>query len=151
MSPGGDPHGHDEPGAQAAPQGLLGGRVGLFFDLASTARPHVNTGTVKPLALSGAERDPMHPAVPTQTETGVARIEAESWFGYFVPGETPAAVQKRVRNELARVIAQPDLQENFRKAGGKPLALSPQQTRALVRREVERWSKLVRDTGIKAE
>jgi tripartite-type tricarboxylate transporter receptor subunit TctC len=111
----------------------------------------VNTGTVKPLALSGAERDPMHPAVPTQTETGVARIEAESWFGYFVPGETPAAVQKRVRNELARVIAQPDLQENFRKAGGKPLALSPQQTRALVRREVERWSKLVRDTGIKAE
>jgi tripartite-type tricarboxylate transporter receptor subunit TctC len=138
-------------GAQAAYQDLLGGRVDLFFDLSSTARPQVDAGTVKPLAVSGAERNAMHPAVPTLIETGVARIDLESWFGYFVPSKTPGPVQDRLRSELARVIAQPDLQENFRKAGGKPLALSVEQTRALVRRDVERWSKLVRDIGIKAE
>ncbi|MDP3702021.1 MAG: tripartite tricarboxylate transporter substrate binding protein [Hylemonella sp.] len=138
-------------GAQAAYQDLLGGRVDLFFDLSSTARTQVEAGTVKPLAVSGAERNPMHPNVPTIIESGVAQLDLESWFGYFVPSKTPAAIQERLRSELVRVIAQPDLQETFRKAGGKPLALSAEQTRALVRRDVERWSKLVRDIGIKAE
>jgi tripartite-type tricarboxylate transporter receptor subunit TctC len=137
-------------GAQAAYQDMLGGRVDLFFDLSSTARGQIEGGRVKPLALSGAERNPMHPDVPTITETGVAQLDLESWFGYFVPSKTPAEVQERLRSELARVIAQPELQETFRKAGGKPLALSTEQTRALVRRDVERWTRLVRDIGIKA-
>ncbi|MDZ4075078.1 MAG: tripartite tricarboxylate transporter substrate binding protein [Hylemonella sp.] len=138
-------------GAQAAYQDLLGGRVDLFFDLSSTARGQVQAGTVKALALSGAERNPMHPEVPTILESGVAPLDLESWFGYFVPSKTPAAVQERLRSELAKVIAQPELQETFRKAGGKPLALNTEQTRALVRRDVERWAKLVRDIGIKAD
>jgi len=138
-------------GAQAAYQDLLGGRVDLFFDLSSTARGQVQAGTVKALALSGAERNPMHPDVPTILESGVAPLDLESWFGYFVPSKTPAAVQERLRSELAKVIAQPELQETFRKAGGKPLALNTEQTRALVRRDVERWTKLVRDIGIKAD
>jgi tripartite-type tricarboxylate transporter receptor subunit TctC len=138
-------------GAQAAYQDLLGGRVDVFFDLSSTARVQVNAGTVKPLALSGAERNPMHPDVPTILESGVAPLDLESWFGYFVPKKTPLDIQERLRNELAKVIAQPELQDNFRKAGGKPLMLNADQTRTLVKRDVERWTKLVRDIGIKAE
>lgn len=138
-------------GAQAAYQDLLGGRVDLFFDLSSTARGQVQAGTVKALALSGAERNPMHPDVPTILESGVAPLDLESWFGYFVPSRTPAAVQEHLRSELAKVIAQPELQETFRKAGGKSLALNTAQTLALVKRDVERWTKLVRDIGIKAE
>jgi tripartite-type tricarboxylate transporter receptor subunit TctC len=138
-------------GAQAAYQDLLGGRVDVFFDLSSTARVQVNAGTVKALAVSGAERNPMHPEVQTIIESGVAQLDLESWFGYFVPKKTPLDVQERLRSELAKVIAQPDLQENFRKAGGKPLNLNAEQTRALVRRDVDRWTKLVRDIGIKAE
>jgi tripartite-type tricarboxylate transporter receptor subunit TctC len=138
-------------GAQAAYQDLLGGRVDLFFDLSSTARVQVNAGSVNALAVSGAERNPMHPDVPTILESGVAQLDLESWFGYFVPKKTPLDVQERLRTELAKLIAQADLQDNFRKAGGKPLSLSAEQTRALVRRDVERWTKLVRDIGIKAE
>jgi len=138
-------------GAQAAYQDLLGGRVDLFFDLSSTARVQVNAGSVRALAVSGAERNPMHPEVPTILESGVAQLDLESWFGYFVPKKTPPEVQERLRTELAKVMAQPDLQDTFRKAGGKPLSLSADQTRALVRRDVERWTKLVRDIGIKAE
>jgi tripartite-type tricarboxylate transporter receptor subunit TctC len=138
-------------GAQAAYQDLLGGRVDLFFDLSSTARPQVDSGKVKALALSGAERNPMHPNVPTILESGVAQLDLESWFGYFVPSKTPAAVQERLRSELTKVIAQPELQENFRSRGGKPLNLNTAQTKALVQRDVERWTKLVRDIGIKAD
>ena len=138
-------------GAQAAYQDLLGGRVDLFFDLSSTARPQVDAGKVKALALSGAERNPMHPNVPTILDSGVAALDLESWFGYFVPSKTPAAVQERLRSELARVIAQPDLQETFRSRGGKPLNLTAAQTKALVQRDVDRWTRLVRDIGIKAD
>ena len=138
-------------GAQAAYQDLLGGRVDLFFDLSSTARPQVDSGKVKALALSGAERNSMHPNVPTILESGVAQLDLESWFGYFVPSKTPAAVQERLRSELAKVIASPELQENFRSRGGKPLNLTTAQTKALVKRDVERWTKLVRDIGIKAD
>jgi tripartite-type tricarboxylate transporter receptor subunit TctC len=81
----------------------------------------------------------------------VAQLDLESWFGYFVPKKTPLDVQERLRSELVKIMAQADLQENFRKAGGKPLTLNADQTRALVRRDVERWTKLVRDIGIKAE
>jgi tripartite-type tricarboxylate transporter receptor subunit TctC len=138
-------------GAQAAYQDLLGGRIDLFFDLSSTARVQVNAGSVKALAVSALERNPMHPEVGTILESGVASLDLESWFGYFVPKKTPAEIQHRLRTELEKIIAQPDLQDIFRKAGGRPLTLTADQTRALVKRDVDRWSKLVRDIGIKAE
>ena len=89
--------------------------------------------------------------MPTITETGVANLDLESWFGLFVPSKTPADVQERLRSELLRIVQGADLVETFRKAGGKPLALSGEQARALVKRDVDRWSKITRDLGIKAE
>jgi len=138
-------------GAQAAYQDLLGGRVDVFFDLSPTARPQVEAGNLRALVVSGSGRLPFHPEVPTILETGVANLDLESWFGLFVPSKTPADVQDRLRSELSRVIQGPDLVETFRKAGGKPLALTGDQARALVKRDVDRWSKITRDLGIKAE
>jgi tripartite-type tricarboxylate transporter receptor subunit TctC len=138
-------------GAQAAYQDLLGGRVDLFFDLSSTARPQVDAGTVKALAVSGAERNPMHPDVPTVTETGVAALELESWFGYFAPSKTPPEVLDKLRSDLAKVLAQPDLAEAFRRGGGKPMNLTVAQTRTLVQRDVQRWTRLIREADVQAE
>jgi len=84
-------------------------------------------------------------------ESGIAQLDLESWFGYFVSTKTPAAVKDRLRGELTKVITHPEVQETFRSRGGKPLNLSADQTLALVRRDVERWTKLVRDIGIKAD
>jgi tripartite-type tricarboxylate transporter receptor subunit TctC len=137
-------------GAQAAYQDLLGGRVDLFFDLAPTARGQVDASTVKALAVSGAARNPMHTNVPTITESGIA-LELESWFGLFAPARTPPDVLERLRTELARAIAAPEVADAFRKAGGKPLALDSAQTRALVREDVQRWVKLIRDADIRAD
>ena len=138
-------------GAQAAYQDLIGGRVDVFFDLSPTAKVQIDAGSVRALAVSGAERLAGLAQVPTINETGVARLELESWFGLFVPAKTPPAIVDRLRIELARVIAAPDVVETFRKAGGKPLALSDAATRALVQRDVERWSRLVRELDLKPE
>jgi tripartite-type tricarboxylate transporter receptor subunit TctC len=138
-------------GAQAAYTDLIGGRVDVFFDLSSTARPLVDGDRVKPFAVSGAARNPMHPDVPTVKETGVAPVELESWFGYFAPAKTPRPVLDRLRGELAKAIRSPDLIERFERAGGKPLALTAAETDALVRRDVSTWTKLIREVGIQAD
>lgn len=138
-------------GAQAAYQDLLGGRVDVFFDLSPTARPQVEAGNLKALAVSGASRLPFHADVPTLAEAGVPNIELESWFGLFAPAKTPSDVLERLRAELSRIVEAPDLVETFRKAGGKPLALSTDQVKALVKRDVDRWSKITRDLDIKLE
>jgi tripartite-type tricarboxylate transporter receptor subunit TctC len=138
-------------GAQAAYQDLLGGRVDLFFDLAPTARAQIDAGNVKALAVSGSARNPMHPDVPTITETGVAQLDLESWFGLFAPAKTPPEVLEKLRATLARVVAAPDVADAFRKSGGKPASLGAADTRALVQRDVQRWTRLIHEADIRAE
>ena len=137
-------------GAQAAYQDLLGGRVDLFFDLAPTARGQINGGTVKGLATSGAQRNPMHPDLPTLRESGVD-LDLESWFGLFAPARTPTAVLTRLRAEVQRVAQLPELKDAFTKAGGRPLPLAADEARALLARDLERWTRLVRAAGLKAD
>ncbi len=138
-------------GAQAAYLDLLGGRVDVFFDLSPTARVQVDAGSVKAIAVSGGARNPMHPEVPTITESGVAALELESWFGFFVPSKTPADLLDRLRTDLARVIAAPDVMDAFRKAGGRPLSLNLNEARALVQGDVQRWTRLIREADIRLE
>ena len=138
-------------GAQPAYNDLMGGRVDVFFDLSSTARPQVDAGTVKALAVSGGARNPMHASVPTLRETGVAALELESWFGLFVPARTPKPELARLQQELALVMKLPEVMDKFEKAGGKPMALVGEEARAVVKRDVERWTRLIREAAIKAE
>lgn len=134
-------------GAQPAYQDLLGGRVDLFFDIWSTARAHIESNGVVPLAVSSATRIPNIPSVPTLLESDI-KVELESWFGLFTQTKTPQKIKDRLRAEVARVIASREVSDTFRKSGGRSLSLSPTEALALVRRDVDRWSKTVRDLAI---
>jgi tripartite-type tricarboxylate transporter receptor subunit TctC len=92
----------------------------------------------------------MHPDVPSIAETGVAALDMESWFGLFAPAAVPAPTLGRLRAELAKVVADPEVATLFAKTGGRLLSLSPAETEALIRRDVERWTKLIREAGISA-
>ena len=138
-------------GAQAAYQDVIAGRVDLFFDITSTARAQVNGGAVKALAVSSRDRQAIHPAVPSVAETGVAPLDMESWFGVFAPAATPPAALARLRAEMDKALAMPDLVARFEASGGRAMRLSVAETDALVKREIERWTKLVRDAGIKGD
>ena len=137
-------------GAQAAYQDVLGGRVDLFFDISSTARAQVDAGSVRALAVSSKQRQPMHPQVPSVAETGVAALDMESWFGLFAPAAVPAPTLARLRAELTKVLADPEVAALFAKTGGRLLTLSPADTEVLIKRDVERWTKLIREAGISA-
>lgn len=138
-------------GAQMAYQDLIGGRVDLFFDLSPTARAQVDSGNVRAIAVSGNTRQPTLPDVPTLMESGVAKLALESWFGLFAPAKTPAKILQRLRTELDTIIASRDVSDIFRKGEGRSLSLSLAETRALVRHDVDYWSRLIRTLDIKAE
>lgn len=138
-------------GAQAAYQDLLSGRVDLFFDNISTARGQVDAGAVKALAVSAPERAPIHPTIPTVIEATRIPLEVESFFGYFAPARTPAPVLDKLRSEFAKAVQSPDVRGRFEKGGGRVLNLSPAETETLMRRDIEKWTKLIRAAEIRAD
>jgi tripartite-type tricarboxylate transporter receptor subunit TctC len=138
-------------GAQAAHLDLQSGRVDLFFDNAGTARPYVDDGRVKAIAVSSAQRFAGMPGVPTVNETGVAQMDMEAWFGIFARSGTPPAVLKRLQSEMAKAIQSPDMAKRFESGGGRVLRMSAAETDAFVKSEIRKWSTLIREAGITAE
>jgi tripartite-type tricarboxylate transporter receptor subunit TctC len=138
-------------GAQAAYQDLLAGRVDLFLDITPTAKPQVDRGAVKAIAISSAERDPAHPNLATVREQGLREFAMESWFGYFAPAKTPQPVLDKLRAEFAVAVESPDVVERFQKGGGRVLKLTPAQTEALVKQDTERWTALIRRADVQAD
>lgn len=128
-------------GAQAAYQDVMAGRVDLFFDNATTARPLVEAGRVRAVAVSSANRLPYLPDTPTLMETGSANISLQTWFGIFAPAKTPEPVLKRLREAMAQVKADPAVQARLTKMGAQPLNLSTEQEIKRVNSDFEIWRK----------
>jgi tripartite-type tricarboxylate transporter receptor subunit TctC len=137
--------------AQAAYPDLIGGRVDLFFDNASTALPQVRGGAVRAYAVSSAKRYPVMPDLPTVQETGLAQLDMETWFGLFAPTGTPEPILARLRAALRTARADPEVAKIFGASGGAINTLSVDETDAFVKREAERWNALLREAGITAQ
>jgi tripartite-type tricarboxylate transporter receptor subunit TctC len=138
-------------GAQAVYQDLIPGRVDLFCDASSTARVQIDAGRVRPIAVSGPARLAYHPEVPTVRETGVLDFEMQSWAGYFVRRSTPAPIVARLRADFERVMATPEMAAMLEKRGAQPLRLTAAESEALVARDIDKWTRLIREAGIVAE
>jgi len=138
-------------GASAAYQDLLAGRIDLFFDNTGTARPQVDSGAVKPIAVSAAQRLSFHPTVPTVIEAARIPLEVESFFGYFAPAKTPQPVIDKLRAEFARAVQSPEVIGRFEKAGYRVMRVQPTDLDAFVRRDIEKWTKLIRDADVRAD
>ena len=138
-------------GAQAAYQDLIPGRVDLFFDASSTARGQVEGGRVKALAVSGPTRLSFHPNTPTVRETGVLDFEIESWAGYFVRAGTPQPVLARLQAEFARIVTSAEIAAALEKRGARALRMPAREAEPYVAREIDKWTRLIREAGIVAE
>jgi tripartite-type tricarboxylate transporter receptor subunit TctC len=138
-------------GAQAAYQDLIGERIDLFFDNTSTARNFVNQGQVKALAVSNAQPDPTMPGVPTVRAAKGPNFEMESWFGYFAPAKTPPAALVRLRAMFAQALTYPEVIARFENSGGRVLKLTPAEMEELVRRDTERWTRLIKEAKVRVD
>jgi tripartite-type tricarboxylate transporter receptor subunit TctC len=118
---------------------LITKEVDLSFGALSAFEAFIKDGRVRTLAVTTAKRSSQLPDVPTVSESGVRDFDVDIWYGLIVPAKTPAAIVKKISDDLAKVMADPDTQTKLRQRGLEPAYLDPAQTGELMRRDVARW------------
>ena len=136
--------------AQALPD-LIGGRLDLYSSSLETAMPHMKAGTIRALALTSAQRVSVVPDVPTVAESGYKGFQSTTWFGILVPKGTPEAMVNKLTAEITKVLQLPDMKERMAATGGLPVKTGPKEFSALLRSEIERWSRVVKESGAKVD
>jgi tripartite-type tricarboxylate transporter receptor subunit TctC len=138
-------------GAQPAYIDLLAGRVDLFFDNTTTARPFITDGRVKPFVTSGSVRDALLPNVPTGREAGLEELVLDSWLGLFAQSKTPRAIIHTLRAATLKMLEIPDTRKRLETNGWRIISMSSAETEAFVKSEAEKWPRFLQQAGIKAE
>ena len=138
-------------GAQPAYLDLLAGRIDLFFDNTTTARPFIADARVRPYCTSGSARDALLPGVPTASEAGLRDLVLDSWIGLFAPAKTPPAVIERLRAVIAEALAEPQVRRRLEANGWRIISMPLEETRAFVKREAQKWPAFLRQAGIRPE
>jgi tripartite-type tricarboxylate transporter receptor subunit TctC len=103
---------------------------------------------MKGLVVSTPRRAALLPNVPTVNETGLAKFEGESWMGMFAPAKTPPAIVRRLRDIFVKVSQDADFITRIGNAGGYVMKIPPQEQQQFVRREIERWGRLIQQYGV---
>lgn len=137
----------------ASPQmvGLLGGEVALTWATAPSGVPFVKSDKLRPLGVSSVKRMPALPEVPTIAEAGVAGYDALGWNGLIGPPNMPAGVVQKINASVVRILNTPEVRERFVALGAEPIPGTPEEFAALMKAELPRWAKIVKDSGARLE
>nr|WP_216293574.1 tripartite tricarboxylate transporter substrate binding protein [Delftia acidovorans]MCA1067407.1 hypothetical protein [Delftia acidovorans] len=138
-------------GTGPALQDLLGGQVDLTFGTAPPFMPHVQSGKLRVLAVTGTQRLPSLPDAPTTAEAGYAGVNATSWFAVFAPAATPKPVIDKLTADLKKVVENPAFKQKAQEQGATADYMSPQQLGAMVKTEWSNWAQVVKSSKIEAE
>ena len=130
---------------------LLGGTLPVAFDNIATAVQHVNAGKLRALAVTSATRSIVSPDVPTMAEAGLAGYDISSWQAVFAPAGTPAPIVERLYTEISRILKTPDIQKRLSDLGLNVSEMTPSQLTAVIKSDVPRLGKIVKETGARAD
>jgi len=122
---------------------LIGGQVDVMFDNMSSGMPHVQSGKLRALAVTGPRRDPHFPYVPTIAESGFPGYSGTSWFTLAVPRSTPQPLVDRINRDVQRVLASPEAQSRLDKLGIAFTPNTPQEAAAYFRSETVKWNRVI--------
>jgi len=138
-------------GSGAAMPDVIAGNVPIFFDTIASAVPQIRAGRLRPLGVSSLKRSPAIPEVPTIAESGLDGFEAGSWFGFFAPAKTPREIVTKLHGEIVKAMKPPEVQERLATLGLDPVGNTPAQFSEQIRRDLAKWSKVVKAAGIQPE
>ena len=138
-------------GGAPAMTALMGDQVQLVIFAATAAVPLVASGKVKALAISGAKRSPALPGVPTMAEAGFAPINSGAWMGLLAPAGTPAAVVQKLNQEVAKALADPELNRKLGELAIQLAGSTPEELGQFIRSEHDKWGKLIKDVKLNLE
>ncbi|HWT19236.1 MAG TPA: tripartite tricarboxylate transporter substrate-binding protein [Variovorax sp.] len=130
---------------------VLGGEVQVLYAALGGVSPHLKAGTLVPLAVAEKKRSALTPEVPTLAERGVAGVEVNAWYGLFAPAATPSVVIERLNREVNAVLKLPDVRARLEGGGMELLGGSDQVLASAVKADDERYGRIARDLGIRAD
>jgi tripartite-type tricarboxylate transporter receptor subunit TctC len=130
---------------------LAAGQVQYSFENLSSAMPHIKGGKVRLIAVASAKRSPATPEIPTFAELGYPGFEVSAWFILLAPAGTPKDIIARLNAEVDRILALPDTRERFAALAIEPAGGTPEQGTAFMHAEALKWSKIIKDSGAKAD
>ncbi len=138
-------------GASVAITELIGGQIIIYGSSMPPALPLINAGKLRALGVSSAKRLAPLPSVPTVAESGVKDYEAVNWYGVLAPAGLPKEIVTKLHDDIVRILKQADVQERFKGEGGDVVGNTPEEFAAFMQKEVPKWSKVVREAGVKVD
>ena len=130
---------------------LIGGQTQAMFPGLAAAIPHIRSGRVRPLAVTGLQRHPQFKDLPTLDESGFKGFDAQQWYGVVGPAGMPAPIVRQLNETLALVLRSPELREKLSVEAIEPQVMSPEQFAAFIKADIERWTQLARDRKIQLD
>lgn len=138
-------------GGAAAINDLIAGRVHLMFESLNSIAPHAKSGTVRPIAVSGARRSPGFPDLPTVAEAGVPGYEAPTWSGVIAPAGVPRPIIDRLNAGINRAIDSKVFRDRFASIGDEPAGGSPEEFADVIRKDSAKWGDVIRRAGARLD
>ena len=130
---------------------LIGGQIQVSFQTPIAVIPHVRTGRLRGLAVAGENRLAALPQVPTFAEGGVPACDYKAWFGILAPTGTPKEVIDKMSAEITKIVNLPETREKLTNQGMEPFVLTPTQVGALIKSDVAKYAKVIKDAKIRIE
>jgi tripartite-type tricarboxylate transporter receptor subunit TctC len=129
----------------------ISGHVPLSIASVFVTKPHIDSGRMRPLAVTTSKRAADLPNVPTISENGYPGFEAPAWWAFLAPAKTPPEIVKRMNEELNKVLKNPEIAKKLDAQGIDIMGGSPAQAGAFIDKQMIIWAKVVKDNGIKAD
>jgi tripartite-type tricarboxylate transporter receptor subunit TctC len=130
---------------------LIGGQTQAMFPGLAAAVPHIRSGRVRPLAVTGTARHPLFKDLPTLDESGFKGFDAQQWYGVCGPAGLPAAVVKALNETLATTLAAPELREKLSIEAVEPMPMSAERFGEFMRADIARWTQIAKARGIQLD
>jgi tripartite-type tricarboxylate transporter receptor subunit TctC len=130
---------------------LLGGHIDAVFDNTPNVLPQVQSGALRALAISSAQRSVFAPDIPTVAEAGLPGYAVDVWFGIVAPARTPPDIVSKLNAQLNTMLALPEVRRQFQSQGVEPVGGTPEQLGTHIAAEIDKWARVVKEAGIKPE
>jgi tripartite-type tricarboxylate transporter receptor subunit TctC len=130
---------------------VVAGQLQMVFPDPAVALPHVRAGRVNALGVTGVKRVPSAPNVPTIAESGLPGYEVPVWYGYLAPRGTPRAIINKLHTDITKAMASPEIRERITNDGGDAAVKGPDEFATLIRTDLPKWAKVVKDAGVRID
>ena len=138
-------------GTAPAMTDVISGQISAMFANALTAKPQIESGTVRALGVSGRKRSGAMPDIPPIADVGVPNYDATQWYGLVAPAGTPADIIARLHAEVTRALRAPEMIEKLAADGAEPVGTTPAEFAAHIKSELEKWTNVARAARIEPQ